>query len=60
MDAFISGIAINLASDLVKAGARRVRDAALGDAYSGSQSSWAASAASTLGKDEKGTATPGR
>ena len=32
MDAFIPGVATNLASDLVKAGARRVRDAALGDA----------------------------
>src|SRR5215218_2976455 len=28
--------------------------------YSGSQCSWAASGAPTLGKDEKGTATPGK
>jgi len=32
MDAFLLGMATNLASDLVKAGARRIRDAALGDA----------------------------
>jgi len=32
MDAFLLGVATNLASDLVKAGARRIRDAALGDA----------------------------
>lgn len=32
MEAFLLGIATNLASDLVEAGARRVRDAALGDA----------------------------